>query len=259
MDTSEHRILVGLTDATTRRGMLRGLAGGVLGVAVAAEAADARRGRRKRKRPGAGRHAGRRWWEWRASARAGGGDLHGLQKWSRRPSTSIQAAINAARAGATITVCDGAYKEVITINKNLTLAAAAGAEVKVDGSRKGSVVTVPQGVTAGLQGLEITDGGSTSHGGAIFNQGNLTLTNLLIQDNQAREGAGIYNDLGAQLRLHDTIVQENDATNSGGGIYNLGDTHGDQRQPDRRERGAWLWWRAQQFWGRGHDQQGERR
>ena len=35
--------------------------------------------------------------------------------------TTIQAAVNAAAAGATVTVCPGTYPEQVTISKNLSL------------------------------------------------------------------------------------------------------------------------------------------
>jgi hypothetical protein len=209
----------------TRRGVLRGLAGGVLGV-VAIDAADARRGRRKRKRskgPGSRPDRGK-----------GGRGGHPPGPGAARctvcddpddcPFTSIQAAINAARAGTTITVCKGRYKEDITISKSLTLAAAPGDDVELVGSGKTSVVTVRNIVT--LQGLEITGGGGTfmggfRNGGGIYNQGRLTLINLTIQDNKADRGAGIFNDHGTLTVTNGSRVVENEAAGFGGGLTNL--------------------------------------
>jgi hypothetical protein len=149
------------------------------------------------------------------------------------PFTSIQAAINAASAGATITICKGTYEENVTISRNLTLAADQGEDVELEGTGRGSVVTVPAGVTAFIQGLVITGGNGSPddrgfrRGGGILNSGTLTVTNCDIQNNTAQLGGGIYNDDGAELTIinsgvvNRTFVSENSG-GDGGGIYNTG-------------------------------------
>src|SRR5687767_3198260 len=137
MDASRiDRLAQTLAGPGSRRRLLRGLAGGVLGV-VATDAADARRGRRKGKRSKAPRSRP----DGGNAPPLGGGSGHPPEPGAANctvckngrdcPFSSIQAAINAARAGATVTVCDGTYKEAIAIGKNLTLAAAAGDNVNV--------------------------------------------------------------------------------------------------------------------------------
>jgi hypothetical protein len=124
------------------------------------------------------------------------------------PFTSIQAAINAASAGATIVICEGTYEEDITISRNLTLAAQGRGpkNFELEGTGASSVVTVPAGVTATIQGLAISGGSGTldqqgfRSGGGIYNSGTLTLATVVVENNQVSQGllgGGIYNDDGA--------------------------------------------------------------
>jgi hypothetical protein len=149
------------------------------------------------------------------------------------PFTSVQAAINAASAGGTVTICKGTYEGNVTISRNLTLAADQGEDVEMEGTGSGSVVTVPAGVTAFIQGLVITGGAGSPddrgflRGGGILNSGTLTVTNCDIVHNTAQLGGGLYNDDGAELTIvnsgvvNRTFVSENSG-GDGGGIYNTG-------------------------------------
>jgi hypothetical protein len=70
--------------------------------------------------------------------------------------------------------------------------------------------------------LTITNGGSTSHGGGIQNQGTLTITNSIVSSNGAlANGGGIFNQ--GTLALTNSTVSDNDSGASGGGIYNSTD------------------------------------
>ncbi|MCS5709003.1 hypothetical protein CC99x_008820 [Candidatus Berkiella cookevillensis] len=59
-------------------------------------------------------------------------------------------------------------------------------------------------------------------GGAIFNQGTLTLDNVLLLQNQAKMGGAIYNDNGS-ITINHSILDDNHATLNGGGIFNFGE------------------------------------
>jgi predicted outer membrane repeat protein len=87
------------------------------------------------------------------------------------------------------------------------------------------VVQVFGVATAELRDLTVTGGNSVNEpgaGGGIFASRNatLTLTRVLVTDNTAAVGGGIYN--GTSLILNATTVTDNTATTSGGGIYNDG-------------------------------------
>lgn len=227
----------GLAALGTRRGLVRGglaaIGLGVLGESLADEVGAARkRSRRKRQGNGdgsGGAGAGATSGSGGAGASATNctvcGDLDDC------PFTTIQAAIDGASAGDTIVICKGTYEEDITISKNLSLVADQGEDVELEGTGEGSVVTVPAGVTATIQGVGISKGVGTPHqqnapsGGAILNFGELTVIDSIIQDNEARFGGAIFNVTNAKLTLDSTIIQSNKATADsgatfGGAIYN---------------------------------------
>ena len=65
--------------------------------------------------------------------------------------------------------------------------------------------------------------GATSYGGAIRNDANLTIVNLLIDGNTGAEGGGVFNESGANLTMVNVTVSGNDAQNGdGGGLFNAG-------------------------------------
>ena len=152
--------------------------------------------------------------------------------------STIQAAIDADDAQfAEITICDGTYKETITINKHLSLIAVNPGKVILEpptgGGQATAVIVQPQTnatisgfVIQGGTGWPIGDGSSL--GGGIMNMGDLTLQNSLVQKNQADQGGGICNYPNARLTLDNTMVAQNTAaaasgpsSNSrGGGIIN---------------------------------------
>ena len=70
----------------------------------------------------------------------------------------------------------------------------------------------------------IADGSSANrmHGGAVLNEGDLTLYNVHVADNEASfgDGGGIYNAAGASLKLFGSTVSGNSAYSDGGGIFN---------------------------------------
>ena len=63
--------------------------------------------------------------------------------------TTIQAAIDAADVGSTVQVCPGAYPEILTISKDLTLKGATSGPVLITVPSTG----VPQNASSGIWGL----------------------------------------------------------------------------------------------------------
>lgn len=144
----------------------------------------------------------------------------------------MQAAVDAAAAGSTITICQGSYDGNVTIGKNLTLVGAGADDTKLKGTG-GSVVTVAQNVTATVSAVTISGGTGTPNegfleGGGVFNRGTLTLIDVVVTGNQAERGGGILNFDEVDLTLDHTIVTGNKAVSDtpgatfGGGIYNRG-------------------------------------
>jgi hypothetical protein len=152
--------------------------------------------------------------------------------------STIQAAIDADDAQfAEIMICDGTYKETITINKHLSLAAVNPGKVILEppaGNGQATAVIVQAQTNAIIHGFVIQGGtgwplgDGSSLGGGVMNFGDLTLQNSLVQKNQADQGGGICNYPNARLTLDNTSVSQNTAVaasgpqskSRGGGIIN---------------------------------------
>jgi predicted outer membrane repeat protein len=147
----------------------------------------------------------------------GAGTFSVDDKWGGK----IQDAVNAAWDGDTIKVNAGTYVENVHIDKSLTLEGAAKGETLIDGNKAGSVFTIGKSnpkVDVILKDITITNGLATS-GGGIYNCGTLTLNDVLVTQNTAKNyGGGIYNT-GAMNIYAGSSISDNVAK-SGGGIYN---------------------------------------
>jgi hypothetical protein len=161
------------------------------------------------------------------------------------PVTTLQAAVNAATSGDVLIVNGICYGDTV-INKDLTVRGryyAAGAhfphQEALNGTgTRGSVVTIPAGVSVSLSSLVVQGGtggpgttgaftGGFTVGGGIDNAGALTLGNVLITGNTASAGGGIYNETGTITAPIYAYVPRNTATDpagGGGGIYIGGGT-----------------------------------
>jgi hypothetical protein len=150
------------------------------------------------------------------------------------PFQTVQAAVDAAGAGATITICKGSYDGNVVVTKNLTLVGAGADDTKLEGEDGGSVVTIADGVTATIRGVTISGGTGTFlptegfvAGGGVLNRGTLTLVDAVVSNNRAERGGGILNFDGRDLTLDNTLVMDNRAVTDkpegtfGGGILNL--------------------------------------
>ncbi|MDH3201362.1 MAG: hypothetical protein OEM15_10765 [Myxococcales bacterium] len=96
-------------------------------------------------------------------------------------------------------------------------------ELTIDNGGGGRVFFVAAGATAKLEGMELT-GGTADFGGALYNQGRASLTNVRIASNKAYErGGGIYSGPGSELSLDGVTIDDNTATGggeaAGGGLY----------------------------------------
>ncbi len=143
---------------------------------------------------------------------------------------ALEAAITGAHAGDTLKVWNTCTGDS-TVTKNLTITAGGGGATLSGTGSAGSVVTVKAGVSATINGLDITGGTGNyglyapiTFGGGIDNGGNLTLNNDSVIKNTAGDGGGIFNDVNAKLWLggkSGTSINWNTANGyGGGGIYN---------------------------------------
>ncbi|MBW7917217.1 MAG: hypothetical protein H3C53_11115 [Trueperaceae bacterium] len=89
----------------------------------------------------------------------------------------------------------------------------------------GGIIALKPSTRFELSDLILRGGVSASPGGAVHNQGSLTITNSVVADSVGPEGGGIYNLAGGTLTLVASRVTGNDAAGTpGGGIYNRGGT-----------------------------------
>jgi hypothetical protein len=137
--------------------------------------------------------------------------------------TTIAGALAAAANGDTIGIAAGTYAGGVTVDKNVTLRGEGADQTTISGG--GRVVTVARGVSATIKRVTIT-GGNTDFGGGIFNRGTLRLKESTVSGNTASDnGGGIFNSFGT-LTLQESTVSGNTAGRTGGGIVNGGTTGG---------------------------------
>jgi len=141
--------------------------------------------------------------------------------------------------GKTITLTS--HSDII-INKSVTIQAQAVDKIAVSGSANasrlfeiasGATVTIISGLTLekGYAAGSFTGGNPAGQGGAILDQGTLTLTGDVIKGNtaigspgQVGQGGGVYVDVGATLAMTGSALVHNTAqgftnTGEGGALY----------------------------------------
>jgi len=160
---------------------------------------------------------------------------------------TLSAAIGKAGAGDTIYVASGVYTsttgdEVLLLNKSVTLLGgwdstfiSQTAQTILDGENARRGATVLEEIEVTFQRFTFQQGVS-SEGGGLYNRGSLTLTESVVEANQAlcasygiADGGGIHNT--GQLWLERVIIRNNLADGQtcvpgyGGGLYNLGQAY----------------------------------
>jgi hypothetical protein len=115
----------------------------------------------------------------------------------------------------TITLTTGS----LGISKELTISGPGANLITVSGGDRGSVFGIgPQGPVT-ISGLTMAHGLSGGEGGAIRNDGTLTVLDSIFSDNLAVRGAGIANF--GTLTIMNSTFRNNIAEVNGGGIYNI--------------------------------------
>lgn len=144
-----------------------------------------------------------------------------------------------AQLGAAIACFNGqttAGEYVITLSGDISLTASTpaiqnattGASLYLDGG--GHTIdgqeleavrpfTIDANTHVTLHAMTITRGRGPGTGGAIFNQGTLTLTYSSVRNSHAGSGGGLAN-FGALTILHSDVSHNHAASGSGGGIFN---------------------------------------
>lgn len=146
---------------------------------------------------------------------------------------TIQAALNDnATVGTTLQLAGETFFENVEITRSITLVGAGTGMTIIDGQVTDTAVLIIGDPTVSISNLTIRNGDSTTNGGGIHNgAGHLTLTDVIVEENQARNGAGIVN---ADVMILDNVTVRNNVADeivatvsvcedcAGGGINNQG-------------------------------------
>lgn len=138
--------------------------------------------------------------------------------------TSVQAALDAAAAGATVTLCPGDYQERITLRRDVTIA-GVGADPAATRLVNPStpIVRVESNVSGTLRNLTVTKTGTTASNDLINNSGALRLETVHVVGAPGVFGRGITNNGNAStLVLVDSVIRDGSSSTFGGGIHNFG-------------------------------------
>ncbi|MEJ2746880.1 MAG: choice-of-anchor Q domain-containing protein [Anaerolineae bacterium] len=135
---------------------------------------------------------------------------------------TISSAVDDVPEGSLIDVQAGTFNENVLIEQSLSIQGQGIGVTVVDGQNSGSVFEIDTGLEVTLQDMTLQNGLSVSGGGGIYNDGTLTATNLLIQNNTAHcaDGGGILN--WDQITMQD-VELTNNAANFGGAFSNARD------------------------------------
>jgi len=144
---------------------------------------------------------------------------------------SIQIAIDNSSDGDTILVSPGSYHENINFNgKNIILSSyffltndtSYISSTIIDGDQSGACVTFnsDESSEAILTGFTLKNGGGTtsSGGGILIVNSSPTINYLIIENNNANDGGGIYINENCNSLLSNIIIRNNTA-NHGAGIF----------------------------------------
>ena len=155
---------------------------------------------------------------------------------------NLKAAVAAAKDGDVI-IIDGRIKATnaegdsgaIEITKKITIKGKNGAGTDMldansyhpDGNAPATphrIFTIKSGGNLTLENLTLKNGkangsGTDQNGGAIYNEGTLTIQNSNIENNMAVNGGGIYiNKYAGACALNNTKITECEAASAGGGV-----------------------------------------
>lgn len=140
--------------------------------------------------------------------------------------TSLKAALDAesTTAGMVISLEDAVHTEAgINVNKNVIIQGKGQSETIIQAAKSVDAATeriflIPPGSRVAIRHLSMRYGnpqGDVRSGGAIRNEGDLVLMNVIIHENQASAGGGILND--GTLSVSNSTIRDNIA--KGGGDY----------------------------------------
>jgi hypothetical protein len=183
---------------------------------------------------------------------SGGNDLNDGSTWQYAKKT-INNATETVKTNGTLNIANGQYNGTdntqITINNNMTIKGESQKNTIINGTGTNWIFYVPSGITLNILNLTLTNGTKTSggaiendgtltvtnssfignivghgYGGAICNSGTLTVTDSNFLNNTSNHLAGAIANEDGTLTVTSSIFNSNTATYEGGAIYDYGGT-----------------------------------
>lgn len=135
------------------------------------------------------------------------------------PKLTITNATSTVTSGGTVYIENGVYKERgIKIKTNMTITGQDQGNTVIDAQKKGSIFSIAPGLNVTIHNLTLT-GGNATLGGAITNNGNLTIINSTFTNNTvSNSGGAIFNE--GTLKIKGGTFTNNYAGTAGGAIAN---------------------------------------
>ena len=169
-------------------------------------------------------------------------DTHGNDSWDGQSSThsgltgpklTLQNATGTVNKDGTVNIANGYYNGAknnnITIDKNMNIRGQSKTGTIINGSGTNWIFHINNGIKVIISNLTLTNGTHPYTGGAIYNDGSLTLNNTILSSNSAMSqkntyGGAIYNTgslIVTASTFNDNIAGASLGT-GGGSIYNTG-------------------------------------
>ncbi len=131
------------------------------------------------------------------------------------PKKSIKNAIETVKAGGTVKIAKGTYREnKMTITKNIIIQGENQQNTIIDAQYLDRIFTVPAGVQVKINNLKFINGQSSS-GGAVLNKGSLTLTNCIFSNNKVPYFGGAICNINSSLIIKSCSFIDNTAQAAG--------------------------------------------
>ena len=139
------------------------------------------------------------------------------------PKKTIKNAVNIVNTGGIVNVASGTYYENnIVLQKDLTIKGADIAKTIINANQKGKIFTVDPNVHVTIANIKLINGRNSS-GGAIENEGSLSIVKTGFSNNVASNFGGAILNYYGSLNVSYSYFSSNGAVKQGGAIYN---THG---------------------------------
>jgi hypothetical protein len=114
------------------------------------------------------------------------------------PKATIENATSTVNTNGTVYILQGTYKENnIIIKTNMSIIGESQQNTIINGNNNGPIFNIPSGVNITIHNITLTNGNTNDNGGAILNNGELTVTSSIFSFNGANSGSGgaIYNNV----------------------------------------------------------------